>query len=481
MYDNYSSVAQVPPGFIRLGGKNEPDTEINTEKLKTILTRFNCYPADFRKEIWSYILQLPRNEKAFKTYCAKAQLPQARKLCAAKQCSQKTLTIFNALIHWHAPLINCDWLPPFVDKIVRAFGKDLIFCFEVVITFLTNYFSEWISSVPGPPPDVISRIDAILANRDLSLREALGTGFAAWPVYRSCFAEILYDQSWFDLMDVVFSSNPQFFEFLVVAWLEVNSSQLRLDHATFHTTRRPVNVKKLVSVAQDIWRNAPDSLFITLQFKPLTKPNYPIIEASTDAVVLRTLQSDHDKLANLQKQLMEERRAADEAEKVKARKKQTYDTIEQLHRAKSEEERIETAKAAVALDQQMKQIRLEGKRLKLTDERQFMDQWIHDWGQSIDTTSRSMKNAFGSQTDAEKDVVDQDSVRIQSLTNMRQIDTMTRETRRSSIGRAKQARSELDAQSHQRALHSEVMRLANDPDLLSSSSTNLSVPSKEDK
>ena len=475
MYDSYSSVAHAPNGYIRLGGKNEPDTEINSKKLITFLTRFDCYPADFRKEIWEFILQLPRNEKAFKIYCSKAQLPQARKLCSAKGCSQKCLTIFNALIHWHAPLINCDWLPPFVDKIVRAFGKDPLFCFEVVITFLTNYFSEWLSVVPGPPPDVISRIDAILAHRDLPLREALGTGFAAWPVYRSCFAEILYDQSWFDLMDVVFSSNPQFFEFLVVAWLEVNASQLRLDHATFHTTRRPVNVKRLVETAQDIWAHAPQTLFITMEFKPLSSPNYPIIEASTDAVVLRTLQSDHDKLANLQKQLMEERRAADEAEKVKARKKQTFDTIEQLHRAKADEERLETAKASVALDQQMKQIRLEGKRLKLTDERQFMDQWIHDWSQGIDTTSRSMKNAFGSTENEETDVVDKDSLRIQSLTNMRQSDTLTREMRRSSVGRAKQARSELDAQSHQRALHSEVMRLANDPDLLTNSSTNLSA------
>lgn len=479
MYDALSSVHQAPSGLIYLGPKNEPPTEINPQKLKAILSKFNCYPADFRKAIWEFILQLPRNKDAFQFYCNKAQLPQARKLCSAKGCSPKCLTIFNALIHWHAPLINCDWLPPFVDKIVNAFGKDLLFCFEVVVTFLTNYFHEWISVVPGPPPDVISRIDAILADRDLPLREALGTGFAAWPVYRSCFAEILYDQSWFDLMDVVFSSNPQFFEFLVVAWLEVNSAQLRLDHATFHSTRRPANVKKLVAIAQEIWRNVPNSLFTSHQFQPLDKGQYPIIEASTDAVVLRTLQSDHDKLANLQKQLTEERRAADEAEKVKARKKQTFDTIEQLHRAKADEERIETAKAAVALDTQMKQIRLEGKRLKLTDERQFMEQWIHDWGNGIDTTSRSMQNAFGD-AEGEKDVVDADSIRIQALTNMRRSDSLMRDARKASVGRTKQTRSELDAQSHQRALHSEVMRLANDPDLLISSSTNLNASKQTD-
>lgn len=466
MIDDFSSVSQVESGYILA---NNVRSEITREKLKYMLTKYNCFPADYRKSIWAYILRLPRNEEAFKSLCLKAQLPQARKLCAQKQCRPKTLIIFNALIHWHAPLINCDWLPPFVDKVVALFGRDQLFCFEVVATFLTVYFSEWLSHVPGPPPEVISRIDAILAHRNAELREALGTGFAAWPVYKSCFAEILYDQSWFDLMDVVFSSNPQFIEFLVVAWLEVNSSQLKLDHETFHSTRRPVNFRKLVDCAKDIWKNTPDSLFVKLRFSPLTRPHYPLIETNADAVVLRTLQSDHDKLASLQKQLTEERIAVDEAEKVKTRKMQIIEAIHKLHRQKEEEEKIETAKAAVSLDNQMKQIRLEGKRLKLTDERQFMEQWIHDWSNNIDMTSRSMRNAFGGEH-SELKVEDDDLTRIQALTNMRQADSMSREARRISVARAKQARGELDAHAHQRALHSEVMRLANNPDLLMTSS-----------
>jgi len=479
MYDEFSSVSQVPSSFISLN-KSSISSEINPSKLKGILGRFNCYPNDYRKSIWSFILQLPQNKAAFKSLCSKAQLPQARKLCAQKGTRQKTIKIFNALIHWHAPLINCDWLPPFVDKLVGAFGNDSLFCFEVVVTFLTNYFSEWLSVVPGPPPEVISRIDAILSFKNLDLRETLGTGFAAWPVYRSCFAEVLYDHSWFELMDVVFSSSPQFFEFLVVAWLIANSSQLKLDHKTFHSTKRPINVSDLVQIAQDIWKESPSSLFIQRRFSPISSPQYPLIEASTDAVVLRTLQSDHDKLASLQQQLNAERKAADEAEQVKIRKKQTIETIQQLHRAKEDEERIETAKAAVALDVQMKQIRLEGKRLRLADERHFLEQWVHDWNNGIDTTSRSMKNAFGGHVD-NKDIIDNESIRIQSLTNMRQADMLAREARRVSVARAKQARSELDAQSHQRALHSEVMRLANNPDLLVNSSTNLKSTSEENK
>jgi hypothetical protein len=90
-------------------------------------------------------------------------LPQARRLCSAKGYGRKTLAIVNALIHWHAPLINCDWLPPIVQKLVHSFRDDPLFCFEVSVTFLTNFFAEWTSDFPGPPPEVLSRIDAIFS------------------------------------------------------------------------------------------------------------------------------------------------------------------------------------------------------------------------------------------------------------------------------------------------------------------------------
>ena len=467
MYGEYSALGQIPPTIMQLGPGQTID--VNSKKLKILLDQFHCFPSEHRKAIWSYLLQLPGNADAFNQLLSKAQLPQARILCQMHKCGQKTLKIVNALIHWHAPLINCEWLPAFVGQLVRHFKTDLLFVFEVTVTFLTNCFQEWLSEVPGPPPEVLSRVDAIFANHNIELRNGLGTAFVSWPVYRSCFAEILYDNVWIQLMDNVFSACPQYLEYLSVAWLDVNGPMLLLDHSTFHSTKRAINLQILLTTAQQVEKETPDSLKSFIKFKPLSSPNYPYIEASSDAVVLRTLQSDHDKLATLQKQLQEERRKADEAEKVKLRKRQTYESIQKIHRAKEDEEKAETAKAAVELDSQMKRLRLEGRKLRLADERHFLEMWQNEWDVDIDTNIRGIKNQFSQKNETEE-IYDSENARFESLKNLRQADLMARDARRVTIARTRQARNELEAQSHQRILQDEVRKLANNPTLL----TNLS-------
>ena len=76
---------------------------------------------------------------------------------------------------------------------------------------------------------------------------------------------------------------------------------LLLDYTTFHSTKRVINLQILLNTAQQVEKDTLDSLKSFIKFKPLSTPNYPYIKASFDIVVLRTLQSDHDKLATLQK------------------------------------------------------------------------------------------------------------------------------------------------------------------------------------
>jgi hypothetical protein len=462
MFDENAPLDMAPSSFLKL---SDATIDIKPKKVKELLYRFHGFPTQHRKELWSYILQLPQNATAFDSLMKKAQLPQAERLCHTKGCGKSTLAIVNALIHWHAPLINCDWLPPLVQKLVHGFPKESLFSFEVVITFLTNFFSEWTSDVPGPPPEVLSRIDAIFSNHDPQLRDDLGTAIVVWPVYRSIFAELLYDRNWLDLMDHLICSTPQFLEFLVVAWMDVNGPQLRIDHSTFHSTRRATNVNRLILTARKIGTNCSPTLVTHQRFHPLSSPHYPVIEANRDAIVLRTLQSDHHRLAVLQQQLQEERRQTDETEKIKERRRQTFDSIQQLHRAKEDEERIETAKAASALDQQMKRLRLEGRLLRQADERQFLEAWQSDWEMGIDMgTGTGIMAGIGIGTgDA---AVDEDGIRFQAMTGMRNTDLMTRDSRRASAARAYHAKSELDSQMHQRAMQNEVRRLENNPVLL---------------
>ena len=461
MFDDSSAVSQVQPTLIRIG-KEKITVDFNSHKLKAMLRRYSSFPVEHRKQIWTYILQLPNNKEAFQILLEKPQMPHSQRLVEQKRCKKRIVPIINALIHWHAPLINCEWLPVFVQKLDNSFGSDPLFCFEVTVTFLTNFFGEWLSDVPGPPPEILSRIDAIFTNYDPILRDGLGSGLVAWPVYRSCFAEILYDRSWLELMDNILSSSPQFFEFLVVAWMIANSRQLRVDHQTFHKAMRPIDVEQVVKIAHRVVAFTPPNLFSHAWFHPLPAGHYPLIEASSDTVALRTIQSDQDKLIILQQQLRDERAKADAAELTQRRKNETFNAISALVQNKGNQERVEAAKAAGDLSTLLNRLRLEGKRLKQTEEKAFLDNWMNDWSHGIDMTMTSLPI----RNEEDDEIINQQEVRLSSLNNLRQADLMARESRKVSISRGKHAIGEIEAQTHKMMIQNEITSLNENPDLL---------------
>lgn len=462
MYGEGSALAVAPPSVITLENGAATGVEINSVKLKEMLQRHYSYPADHRKQIWSYILHLPRNKDEFNYLLSKSQIPQVVTLCKEKGCGKRVPILFSALIHWYAPLINCEWMPQFLQKLDTAFGRDPLFCFEVTVTFLTSFFSEWITEIPGPPAAILSRMDTILTNYDPELRESLGSGLISWTVYRSCFAEILYDRSWLEVMDVVLSSSPQFLEFLVCGWLVLNGPQLRHGAAAFHATRRPVNCNELVRAAVRVWKRTTPQLKIDTSISFLSPGEYPLIETKSSAAVLRSLQSDHDKLIELQKQLNAEKKKADDAERIKKQKQETFETIQQIHSAHETQERIETARAAADIDNEMTRLRLEGRKLRQHEEMLFIEQWRGEWDNEIDFSAVAIPRSSAESSE----VIDETDQPMQSMMNMRQSDVLLRDARRVTVTRAKHARREVESQMHESALMSEIRGIAGNPELL---------------
>lgn len=470
MFDNLSSVSQLEPATLELGIPTEPPIEVSSKKIKQLLKRYKCFPFNSRKVLWGYVLQLPNNTKEFRRYRDKPHIQKAKELCKDKKVSEEAFIIVNSLIHWHAPLINCDWLPGLVQKLVTAFPKSPIFCFEVVLTMLTNLFSEWLSELPGPPPDVLTRIDSILSLVNHGLRQALGTGLVAWSSYRSLFSDTLYDRPWLELMDFILCSSPQFFEFCVVSWLCLNETQLRADYETFNMVQRPGNAAMIVEEAKRISKIVIPILTTNSKFRPLPKDHYPINQAHNDTVVLRTLQSDLDKVTELQKQLAEEKKQSDEAEAIKVRKQQIYDSISKLNRQKEMEEKIAASKAASDLEKRMRLVRLESVKMKQSEERHFIERWIHEWDRGLDFTTSSLATKIGDKTGDIDQLVEEADARLASMMNLRQADVLLRESRRTSTSRSRYASSELEVQAHQRALRAEIARLGGDPNILLNSS-----------
>ena len=464
MFNEYSAMGMFEPTKISLGSPDGQMTDISPTKLKQILRKYDYFPDKFRKTIWSLVLNLPNNVEAAKKFRVKPILPQVRELCKQKGVSEQAFHLCNCLVHWYAPLINCDWLPSMAQKLINAFPKSHTFCFEVVIVLITNTFTEWLTELPGPPPEVLSRIDSILSFDSPSFRDSLNTGLVSWPAYRSIFSDILYDRPWIELMDYVILSEPQFVEYCVIAWLEMNEAQVRSDHETFNAVPRPAAIPLLVKNAVALYKRSPHATHLYRPYKPLQKGFYPLIEGNNDAVVLRTLQSDQDRLAALQKQLEEERRVADETERIKFRKQQTFDNIDKIHAKKANEEKLQTSRAAAELEHQMKLIRLESVRLKQAEENQFIEQWKSEWERKMDFSPQNMKSML--ETNEYTDIIEKTDDTIASMVNMREGDNLIRETRRVSISRGKHARAEIEAQIHQRLVHNEVNKLASNPDLL---------------
>ena len=467
MFNEYSAMGLVETTKIQLGSPDGELTEISAAKLKKLLQKFNYFPDKYRKYIWSFVLKLPNNVEEAKRFRQKAILPQVQNLCNQKGVTEAATRLCNSLIHWYAPLLNCDWLPQMSEKLTNAFPKSFTFCFEVAITLITNTFAEWISDMPGPPPDVLSRIDSILSFDNPEFRDALNSGLVAWPAYRSIFSDILYERPWLELMDYILLSEPQFIEYCIIAWLEMNEAQVRMDHETFNAAPRPAAIPFLIRDAIALYQRAPYSTHSFRYYKPLSKGFYPRIEGNNDAVVLRTLQSDQDRLAALQTQLEQEKKLADETERIKFRKQQTFDNIEKLHEKKANEEKLQTSRAAAQLEKQMKMIRLESVRLKQAEEKNFIDQWRREWAKNIDFSMTSMQAQLGQQTNKFTDIIEKTDEKLNLMLNMRDADNLIRETRRISISRGRHARAEIEAQVHNRIVHNEVNKLASNPELLS--------------
>ena len=65
----------------------------------------------------------------------------------------------------------------------------------------------------------------------------------------------------------------------------------------------------------------------------------------------------------------------------------------------------------------MKRLRLEGKKLRLADERHFLEMWKNEYNINIDTNIRGIRNQFSKQDETET-IIDSENVMFESLKNL---------------------------------------------------------------
>jgi hypothetical protein len=255
-------------------------------------------------------------------------------------------------------------------------------------------------------------------------------------------------------MDFVFASSIQFLEFLVCGWISLNADHLRLDHQAFHATKRPVNCNELVQEALRIETSTIDAVKIIAFFRPLSTPAYPMIECCHDALVLRTLQSDTERLAELRDRLRTERRRADAAEASRRRRRETFDEIMFLNENRAMAEKVSASGAVSSLSLQSKRVKLEEKRLRQNEERLLIDTWAQDWSRPVYLVPdyKPLPDA----ANEEAHLREEKERRIQSFMNLREADILARQTRKAIATMGKYAQSKVNELNHENGLRSLV-------------------------
>jgi hypothetical protein len=121
--------------------------------------------------------------------------------------------VLSALVYWHPPLAECDWLPALVFPFLRMFERDSLALFEFMVTIISNWCSEWLHFIPNPPITVLSRIERICrahgGDAPLSV---------TWPALRSFFGEVATTEAALVLFDNIIAAQPVFLEYLVASF-----------------------------------------------------------------------------------------------------------------------------------------------------------------------------------------------------------------------------------------------------------------------
>ncbi|VDP76287.1 unnamed protein product [Echinostoma caproni] len=199
--------------------------------------------------------------------------------------------VTSCLAFWSPLFGETDWLPLFVFPFVKLFQSNVMHAFEVVATVLMNWCATWFEYFPNPPINILCMIENLLAHADPELynhfvRNEITTEIYAWPLLQSAFSEIFTENEWLILWDTILCHPPGLFLALVVAYAVCARSPLLLvrDTDAFEILySAPPDLQpdrllaSLIRMDGTRERSCQGSETKTIQFCPLTTPQYPIV------------------------------------------------------------------------------------------------------------------------------------------------------------------------------------------------------------
>jgi hypothetical protein len=242
---------------------------IKRQNLVGVLRRHQGFPDRNRVILWRFLLRLPMNEEAYLVLAKQKVHPLVADLGTRLPMKfsvilSRLTKLMSALVYWHPPLAECDWLPAFVFPFLQTCIRDNLVSFEIVTTIIFNWCQEWLYFIPNPPITILSRIERIAKDNggtaDLSF---------AWPVLRSFFGEVATTDAALMMMDHILSSRTVFLEYLVAAFAVLKIKVLQEG-----------DVREVVKKAEKLYAKdvRAGKVIENPPFMPLPNSHYPVID-----------------------------------------------------------------------------------------------------------------------------------------------------------------------------------------------------------
>lgn len=277
---------------------------LSKTRLLKVLKGYGSYPEQYRMFIWRSMLQLPENTQAFSALVKKgAHISYSSLLekypIKSRRLQRAMQKILSALAHWSSIFAELDSLPGMVFPFVKLFQNNHLICFEMVVTFLTNWCQHWFEFFPNPPLGTLGLIENILSQRDKKLlhhfiKFKVTTQHYAWPLLETLFTEVFTRAEWLKFFDHVFSNKPMFLTYAVIAYcitcrgvlLRTESSD---DLKYFFHNRNSVDLNAIIRETYHLMECTPENdetQSVMECFNPLPKGMaYPVFNKYPEFIV----------------------------------------------------------------------------------------------------------------------------------------------------------------------------------------------------
>jgi Rab-GTPase-TBC domain len=255
-------------------------------RMLPILKEFGEFPDKYRPMIWKTILKLPSNAESFGLLLKRG--PHSCVTNFEKRYSlvdQRALSFLkktiSCLAHWTVVFGYVNYLPKFVFPFLKMCKGDLLLCFELIATLLSNHCQLWFEFAPSNIPyNYLCLIENVLmeSNRPLYKfykSKNVTAKIYALPLLESAFSEVLDEQQWLQLWDHIVSNEPFFMVFLAVAYNTIlQTTIMRYENvesiAKIFLEQNYMNFKKLITKANRLMETCPLNIHPKRYMKPFT-------------------------------------------------------------------------------------------------------------------------------------------------------------------------------------------------------------------